>query len=101
MDSMAKFHHRWTPPKMPETINFRLMQSNHGNPATTTTKMTEDSSKQETTPASATKRHLPNELFQPKLSQTVQPKPDKVNRMKLWCKQNAKHNTPANGKQHE
>ena len=50
--------HRWTPPKMPQAMKFRLMQSNHGNPANTTTKMTEDSSKWETTPASATKYPL-------------------------------------------
>ena len=33
---------------------FGLMQSNHGNPANTATEMTGDSSKWETTPASAT-----------------------------------------------
>ena len=63
---------------MPHAMSFRLMQSNHGNPTNTTTKTTEDSSKWETTPASATKFHLSNELFKPKLSQTVQPKSDLV-----------------------
>ena len=57
-------------------MTFRLMQSNHDNPAITTTKMTEDSSKQETTPTSAIKWHLFNELFEPKLLQTVQHKSD-------------------------
>ena len=59
-------------------MNSRLMQSNHGNPANTTTKMTGDSSKWEMTPTSAIKCHLSNELFIPKLSQTVQPKYDQV-----------------------
>ena len=36
-------------------MNFRLMQSDHGNPANTATKTTGDSSKWETTPASAIK----------------------------------------------
>ena len=53
---------------MPHAVNVRLMQSNHGNPANTTTKMTEDSSKWQTTPTSATKFQLSNELFKPKLS---------------------------------
>ena len=57
-------------------MNFRLMQSNHGNPANTTTMIADDSSKWETTPTSATKLHLSNELFKPKLSQTVQLKSD-------------------------
>ena len=76
MNSTAKFHHRWIPPKIPQTMNFRFMQNNHGNPANTTTKTTEDSSKWETTVTSVTKWHLSHELFQPKLSQTVHPKSD-------------------------
>ena len=58
---------------MPHAMNFRLMQSNHGNPANTTTMMIEDSSKWETIPTNATKLHLSNELFKPNLPQTVQP----------------------------
>ena len=68
--------------------------------------MTEDSSKEETTPTSATKLHLSNELFEPKLSQTVQPKSYQgrwlnSTRWNYDASKIAKHNTPAKGKQHE
>ena len=71
-----RFHHETEHPEMPHAMNFRLMQSNHSNHANTTTKKIGDSSQWETTPTSATTFHLTNELFIPKLSQTVQPKPD-------------------------
>ena len=63
---------------MPHAMNFRLMQSNHGIPANGTTMVMDDSSKQETIPANATKLHLSNELLKPKLPQTVQPKSDQL-----------------------
>ena len=50
-----RFHHKKAHPEMPHTINFRLIQSNHGNPANAATMMTDDSSKWEAVPTNATK----------------------------------------------
>ena len=39
-----RFHHEEAHPEMPHTMNFRLMLSNHGNPAKAKTTTKEDSS---------------------------------------------------------
>ena len=58
---------------MPHAMNFRLMQTNHGNAANATTMMMDDSSKWETIPVNVIKLHLSHELLKSKLPQTVQP----------------------------